>query len=79
MKVNKKLGSLRNEENEISSNEINEVLEEEYEGQHDKSPKSKREKLKETPEKPCRNAVVECKINESEIKMIMSTLPKSSG
>ena len=41
MKVNKKLGSLRNEENEISSNEINEVLEEEDEGQHDKSPKTR--------------------------------------
>ena len=33
---NKEFGSLRNEENKISLNEINEVLEEEDEGQHNK-------------------------------------------
>ena len=38
MKVNKEFGSPRNEENKISSNETNEVLVEEDEGQHNKSP-----------------------------------------
>ena len=45
---------------------INEVWKEEDEGQHNKSPHSKSEKLKENTEKPCRNSVVEYKMNASE-------------
>ena len=39
VKANKEFGSPRNEGNKISSNEINEVLEEENEGQHKKKSK----------------------------------------
>ena len=82
MKVNKEIGSPRNEENKISSNEVNEVLEEEDEGQHNKSPNSQSKELKDKTEKPCLNAVVECKINRSEEwkkGKVMNTQPKSSG
>ena len=64
LKVNE-FGSQRNEESKISLNEINEVLEEEDEGEHNKSPCSKSEELKENTEKSCRNAVVEYKMNGS--------------
>ena len=53
MKVSKEFGSPRNEENNISSNEVNEVLEEEDERQQNKS-----DELKDNPEKPCRNTIV---------------------
>ena len=82
MKVNKKSGSPRNEENKISSNKLNDVLEEEDEGQHNKSPNSKSEELKDNTEKPCTNAVVENKMNgieEWKKGKIMSIQPKSTG
>ena len=66
MKVNKEFGSPENKENKISSNVINEVLEEEDEGQCNKSPNSKSEELKYNIKKPCKNAVVEYKLNGSE-------------
>ena len=51
MEVNKEFGSPRNKENKITSNEINEVLEEEDKGLDDKSPNSKSEELKDNTEK----------------------------
>ena len=65
-KVNKEFGSLRNEENKISSNEIKEVLEEGDEGQHNKILNSKSEELKDNIENPCRNAAMEYIMNKSE-------------
>ena len=45
MKTNKEFGSPRNEGNETTKNEINEVLREENEGQHNKILHIKREEL----------------------------------
>ena len=59
-------GSSRNEENKISSIEMNGILKKEDEGQHNKSPGSKSENLKDYTENPCRNAIVEYKMHESE-------------
>ena len=55
---NKEFGSPKNEENKISLNEINKVLEEEDEGQHNKSLNGKSEELKDDTEKPGKNAIV---------------------
>ena len=66
MKVNKHFGNPKNDENKLSSNEINEILEEEDEGQQDKSPNSKIEELKDNTEKLCRNTVVDDKMNGSQ-------------
>ena len=41
-------------------------MEEVDEGQHNKSPNSKSDELKDNTEKPCRNTVVEYKMNGSE-------------
>ena len=65
MKVSKESESSRNEE-KISSNKINEVLKEEDKRQYNKSPHCKSEELKDNTEKPCRNTVVEYKMNGSE-------------
>ena len=64
LKVNKELGSPRNDKNNISSNEVNIILEKKM--KNNKGPNSKSEKLKYNTEKPCRKAVVECKMNGSE-------------
>ena len=53
------------DENKISSNEINEVLEEEG-GQHNKCPNGKSEELKDNIEKQCRKTVAKYKTNGSE-------------
>ena len=47
----------------MSSNEINEVWEEEDEGQYNNC---RSEELKDNTEKPCRNAVVQYKMNRNE-------------
>ena len=81
MKVNKDFGNPRNEENKISSNEINEILAEENKGQYNKSPSSKSEELKDNTEKPCRNTVVDDKMNgskEQKKRKIMCIQPKST-
>ena len=65
MKENKEFESPENKENKISSNEINEVLEE-AERQYNKSPDSKREELKDNMKKTYRNAIMEYKMNGNE-------------
>ena len=63
---NKELGSSRNERNKIAQNEINEVLGEEDEGQHNKSVHINKEELKDNNKKASRSKVVEYKMKGSD-------------
>lgn len=82
MEVDKELQSPRNEENTNSSNEMNDVLEEEDEGQYNNNSISNRKEVKDNRIKPSRNEVVEYKLRGSDEwkkGMVMSTQPKSTG
>ena len=63
MKVKKEFGSPRNQENKISSNEINEVLEEGDEGQCNKGFNSKSKELKDPIYQPLRSGRIWHKVN----------------
>ena len=52
--------------NKIAKNKINEVLEEEAEGQHNKSLHINQEEFKNNSKKPSRGKVVEYKMKESD-------------
>ena len=81
MKVNKEWGSPRNVENKVSSNEINEVLEEEDERQH-KSPHSKVRNWKMILKNHVEMQLWNIKwrgVKSRKKGKIMSTLSKSSG
>ena len=55
MKANKELGNPRNEGNKTAKDDMNELLWEEDEGQHNKSFHINREELKDNSEKPSRS------------------------
>ena len=65
VKTNKKFGSSRNEENKTAKNEINKVLREENEGQHNKSLHINRKELKDS-KKSSRGKVVEYQLKWSD-------------